>query len=109
MTLTKHRGHGAKPLSRENKEILSSFVRRGGTLSPSPRLSLSLPTSITPPTPVSLSLTFIYFYSPLFALHPRFRRSPLPSLVVSILRPNPTTPNSNVTKKALVEWSGLGI
>lgn len=29
MTLTKHRGHGAKPLSRENKEILSSFVRRG--------------------------------------------------------------------------------
>lgn len=28
MTLTKHRGHGAKPLSRENKEILSSFVRQ---------------------------------------------------------------------------------
>jgi len=28
VTLTKHRGHGMKPLSCENKEILSSFVRQ---------------------------------------------------------------------------------
>lgn len=61
VTLTKHRGHGAKPLSRENKEILSSFVRRGGLCLCLPGLSPSLPTFIS--ARFSLSLTFIYFYS----------------------------------------------
>ena len=66
VTLTKHRGHGAKPLSRENKEILSSFVRPSPPVSVSPRLSLSLPTFIS--LPLSLSLTFIYFYLPLLSI-----------------------------------------
>jgi len=44
VTLTKHRGHGVKPLSRENKEILSSFVRQCLYL-----CSLSLQTFISSP------------------------------------------------------------
>lgn len=60
VTLTKHRGHGAKPLSHENKEILSSFVRRCPYL----RLPTVLfPSRLLSPSPFS----FTYFYLRLFA------------------------------------------
>lgn len=63
VTLTKHRGHGVKPLSHENKEILSSFVRRYPYLSVWPVFSFF-------PDFYLLSLfssSFTYFYLRLFA------------------------------------------
>lgn len=60
MTLTKHRGHGVKPLSHQNKEILSSFVRRCPYL----RLaSVLFPDFYLFPL---LSFSFTYFYLRLF-------------------------------------------
>lgn len=61
VTLTKHRGHGAKPLSHENKEILSSFVR------PSPHLCLSAAFSVFADFYLSAPFSFTYFYLFLFA------------------------------------------
>jgi len=52
VTLTKHCGHGAKPLSHGNKEILSSFVRRCPYLRLASVLFLSRFSS-----PLSLSLS----------------------------------------------------
>jgi len=60
VTLTKHRGHGMKPLSHENKEFLSSFVRRYPYL--------RLPTILFPFRLLSLPpFSFTYFYLCLFA------------------------------------------
>jgi len=72
VTLTKHCGHGAKPLSHGNKEILSSFVRRCPYLRLASVLFLS---RFSSPLSLSLSLSverarscsFTYFYLHLFA------------------------------------------
>lgn len=61
VTLTKHRGHGAKPLSRENKEILSSFVK------PSSYLCLPAAFSVSADFYLTAPFSFTYFYLFLFA------------------------------------------
>ena len=76
VTLTKHRGHGAKPLSRENKEILSSFVRpKSPSLSPRGFLCLCRLLSLCPflfHLLLSISICPFHLYPNASCFHPSF-------------------------------------